>query len=68
MDWATAVSSAVGGKAGGKGATSVGNGTNIDKVDEGVRLAQEYLEKFHARMAGELSREDWIAYNQKRES
>ncbi|MEY2472555.1 MAG: hypothetical protein QOK28_1884 [Actinomycetota bacterium] len=24
----------------------------------------EYWEKFHARMAGELSAEDWIAYNQ----
>ena len=29
------------------GAVSVGSGTNVDKVDEGVRIAQEYLEKFH---------------------
>ena len=32
----------VGGKAGGKGATSVGNGTNAEKVDEGLALAQRY--------------------------
>jgi alanyl-tRNA synthetase len=46
-EWASAVSVAVGGKAGGKGPTSVGNGTNIDKIDEGVELARKYLEKFH---------------------
>lgn len=40
------VSSSVGGKAGGKGATSIGNGTNPDKVDEAVALATEYLSKF----------------------
>jgi alanyl-tRNA synthetase len=40
------VSVAVGGKAGGKGPTSVGNGTNVDKIDEGVELARKYLEKF----------------------
>ncbi|KAF2088107.1 alanyl-tRNA synthetase [Saccharata proteae CBS 121410] len=41
----TVVDGAVGGKAGGKGATSIGQGTNAEKVDEGVKLATEYLEK-----------------------
>lgn len=45
-EWAGAVSVAVGGKAGGKGPTCVGNGTNPDKIDEGVELARKYLEKF----------------------
>ncbi|KAJ9648605.1 Alanine--tRNA ligase [Coniosporium tulheliwenetii] len=45
-DWASQVASVVGGKAGGKGATSVGQGTNADRVDEGVELARKYLEKF----------------------
>ncbi|KAJ5752352.1 hypothetical protein N7520_009269 [Penicillium odoratum] len=45
-DWAAVVSSAIGGKAGGKGSTSIGNGVNIDKVDEAVSLASEYLSKF----------------------
>ncbi|KAJ5166548.1 Translation elongation/initiation factor/Ribosomal beta-barrel [Penicillium canariense] len=45
-DWAAVVSNAVGGKAGGKGATSIGNGTNPDKVDEAVSLASDYLSKF----------------------
>ncbi|KAI2791572.1 Alanine--tRNA ligase [Penicillium oxalicum] len=45
-EWASVVSSSVGGKAGGKGATSIGNGTNPDKVDEAVALATEYLSKF----------------------
>lgn len=45
-DWAAVVSSSIGGKAGGKGATSIGNGTNPDKVDEAVTLATEYLSKF----------------------
>lgn len=44
-EWASAVSVAVGGKAGGKGPTSVGNGTNVDKIDEGLELAIKYLEK-----------------------
>jgi alanyl-tRNA synthetase len=39
------VSKAVGGKAGGKGATSTGSGVNVDKVDEGVELARKYLEQ-----------------------
>ncbi|KAI9367415.1 tRNA synthetases class II (A)-domain-containing protein [Aspergillus egyptiacus] len=45
-EWATAVSRAVGGKAGGKGPTSIGNGVNPDKVDEAIDLASEYLGKF----------------------
>lgn len=40
------MSGAVGGKAGGKGKTSIGQGTNPDKLDEGVELATKYLEKF----------------------
>ena len=36
-DWANTVAQAVGGKAGGKGATSVGSGTNPEKMDEGKR-------------------------------
>ncbi|KAJ5663748.1 hypothetical protein N7507_004479 [Penicillium longicatenatum] len=45
-DWAAVVSSAVGGKAGGKGSTSIGNGVNTDKVDDAVSLASDYLSKF----------------------
>ncbi|KAJ5088144.1 Translation elongation/initiation factor/Ribosomal beta-barrel [Penicillium angulare] len=45
-DWAAAVSSAIGGKAGGKGPTSIGNGVNPDKVDEAISLASDYLSKF----------------------
>ncbi|RAL01494.1 alanine--tRNA ligase [Aspergillus ibericus CBS 121593] len=44
-EWAAVVSSAVGGKAGGKGPTSVGNGVHPDKIDEAVTLASEYLAK-----------------------
>jgi alanyl-tRNA synthetase len=36
----------VGGKAGGKGPTSIGNGTNADKVEEAISLAADYLSKF----------------------
>jgi len=45
-EWANAVAAAVGGKAGGKGPTSIGAGTNPSKVDEGLELATKYLEKF----------------------
>ena len=41
------VSEIVGGKAGGKAPISLGNGTNVDKVDEGVEAATNYLEKLH---------------------
>ncbi|KAF2405139.1 putative alanyl-tRNA synthetase [Trichodelitschia bisporula] len=46
-EWANAVAAAVGGKAGGKGPTSIGSGTNVDKLDEGLALATKYLERFH---------------------
>ncbi|QKX53979.1 uncharacterized protein TRUGW13939_01059 [Talaromyces rugulosus] len=46
-DWAGVVSGAVGGKAGGKAPTAIGSGTNVDKVDDAVALATEYLQKFH---------------------
>lgn len=42
--WASAVAEIVGGKAGGKGATSLGQGTNADKADDGVEAARKYLE------------------------
>jgi alanyl-tRNA synthetase len=42
--WANAVADIVGGKAGGKGATSLGQGTNGDKADDGVEAARKYLE------------------------
>lgn len=45
-EWANIVAGLVGGKAGGKGSTSIGNGTHPDKVDEAVNLASEYLRKF----------------------
>ncbi|KAF9894181.1 Alanine--tRNA ligase [Aspergillus nanangensis] len=44
--WAAVVSGAVGGKAGGKGPTSLGNGVNTEKVDEAIDLACEYLNNF----------------------
>ncbi|KAL8774848.1 MAG: hypothetical protein Q9209_000787 [Squamulea sp. 1 TL-2023] len=45
-DWANTVSKVVGGKAGGKGATCIGNGTEPSKVDEAIEAATKYLEKF----------------------
>lgn len=45
-DWTSEVSNIVGGKAGGKGATSLGNGTKPEQVDEAVEAARKYLEKF----------------------
>ncbi|KKK23794.1 alanyl-tRNA synthetase, cytoplasmic, partial [Aspergillus ochraceoroseus] len=45
-EWASTVSRAVGGKAGGKGPTSIGNGINADKVDDAITLASEYLSRF----------------------
>jgi len=46
QDWATEVCQVVGGKAGGKGPTTQGVGTNVQKVDEGVEVARQFLEKF----------------------
>jgi len=44
-DWADSVSGAVGGKAGGKGATSQGIGTSPEKLEDGLEAARVYLEK-----------------------
>jgi alanyl-tRNA synthetase len=45
--WASSVTPIIGGKAGGKpGApTAIGQGTNADKVDEGVDEATKWIEK-----------------------
>lgn len=43
--WANGVAGVVGGKAGGKGSTSLGQGTEGGKVDEAVEEARKYLEK-----------------------
>ena len=45
--WAAAVTPIIGGKAGGKpGApTAIGQGTNAEKVDEGVEEARRWIEK-----------------------
>ena len=45
-DWAKTVSDLVGGKAGGKAPTAIGNGTDTSKADEALKAATEYLEKF----------------------
>ncbi|ERF71107.1 Alanine--tRNA ligase [Endocarpon pusillum Z07020] len=44
-EWASTVSGVVGGKAGGKAPTSIGNGTNVDKLDEALTAASDYLAK-----------------------
>ncbi|KEQ98971.1 hypothetical protein AUEXF2481DRAFT_62459 [Aureobasidium subglaciale EXF-2481] len=43
--WANEVAGVLGGKAGGKGATSLGQGTQPENVDQAVELATKYLEK-----------------------
>jgi alanyl-tRNA synthetase len=45
VDWASAVTSVVGGKAGGKAPTSIGHGTNVDQIDEALKAATAYLAK-----------------------
>lgn len=45
-DWSDAVTAVVGGKAGVKGATAQGNGTELSKVDDALKAATDYLEKF----------------------
>lgn len=40
------MSSIVGGKAGGKAPVAIGNGTEVNKVDEALDEATKYLEKF----------------------
>ncbi|KAK5696845.1 Alanine--tRNA ligase [Elasticomyces elasticus] len=42
--WANEVAGVVGGKAGGKGASSLGQGTNAGRVDEAVEVARKALE------------------------
>ncbi|GIZ43701.1 hypothetical protein CKM354_000691800 [Cercospora kikuchii] len=42
--WSGEVAALVGGKAGGKGPTSLGQGTDASKVDEAVEAARKYLE------------------------
>ncbi|KAI7037220.1 Alanine--tRNA, partial [Hortaea werneckii] len=42
--WANSVASLVGGKAGGKGVTSIGQGTEVSKVDEALEAARKYLQ------------------------
>jgi alanyl-tRNA synthetase len=44
-EWVAQVAGAVGGKAGGKGSTSVGSGGDVGKINEGVGVAIEHLEK-----------------------
>lgn len=43
--WANEVAAIVGGKSGGKGATSLGQGTQAENVDQAVEAATKYLEK-----------------------
>jgi alanyl-tRNA synthetase len=54
-EWSSEVAKAVGGKAGGKGSTSIGSGIHLDKVDEGVALAIQYLEKLKIEVIGNAS-------------
>lgn len=44
VKWAVGVSEVVGGKAGGKGATCLGQGIHGDKANDGVEAARKYLE------------------------
>ena len=46
MEWSAAVSEVVGGKAGGKGSTSIGNGNHPEKLNEALDAATRYLHKF----------------------
>ena len=45
-EWSSTVSGIVGGKAGGKGPTSVGSGIHGEKVNEALEAARKYLERF----------------------
>ncbi len=42
-EWASAVSDVLGGKAGGKGATSQGIGREVDKLDEALQVAERWI-------------------------
>lgn len=41
------ISTVVGGKAVGKGATCISNGPHPEKVDDAVEAATKYLDQFH---------------------
>jgi len=41
-DWAKAVSETVGGKSGGKDESAQGSGTNVDKIDEALGIAENF--------------------------
>jgi len=41
-EWAKTVSETVGGKSGGKDDSAQGSGTNIDKLDEAIRVAEQF--------------------------
>ncbi|KAG9306711.1 hypothetical protein G9A89_004258 [Geosiphon pyriformis] len=43
-DWAKAVAETVGGKSGGKDDTAQGSGTNIDNIDEALRVANQFAQ------------------------
>lgn len=45
-EWSSMVSNLVGGKAGGKEPVAIGTGTDQSKVDEALKAATEYLDKF----------------------
>lgn len=42
--WTSSVAEIVGGKAGGKGATSLGQGSKADQVDKALEVARSYLD------------------------
>ncbi|KAH9826253.1 Alanine--tRNA ligase [Teratosphaeria destructans] len=44
VKWSSEVAGYVGGKAGGKGATSLGQGTQVEKIGDAVEAARKYLE------------------------
>jgi alanyl-tRNA synthetase len=42
-EWAGSVSEVVGGKSGGKDPTRTGQGTNPDKIDEAIAVAEKWF-------------------------
>lgn len=45
VDWAAVVSEKIGGKKGGNEGSAQGAGSNLDQVDEALRLAAEFARK-----------------------
>ena len=45
MDWAAVVSEKIGGKKGGNEGSAQGAGTNVDQVDEAIKLATDFARK-----------------------